>query len=67
MSNAGYIPERDANFPRWQTIVAKVVNRLAGNPTAGSGAIGILPVVVGEPPALVSDGAGHLIYMEIFE
>lgn len=62
-----FIPERDANFPRWQTLVARVVNRLSGNPGAETGAIGILPVVVGEPPELVSDGSGHLIWVEVFE
>lgn len=64
-----FIPERDANIPRWQTIVARAFNNLAGslNPGTASGAIGILPVVVGEPPELVSDGEGHLIWMEVFE
>lgn len=64
-----FIPPVDANFPRWQTIVARAFNNLASSLSSGtaSGAIGILPVVVGEPPELVSDGAGHLIYMEVFE
>lgn len=61
---AKFIPPRDANFPNWQTKVAAAFNDLAKIVDANTR---ILPVVIGEPPQLVSDGSGHLIWMEIQE
>lgn len=60
--SAIFIPARDANIQAWQTKVALAVNQLSTDLTNNTR---ILPVVIGEPPQLVSDGAGHLIWMEI--
>ena len=56
------IPTRDANFPAWQTKVALALNGTMKDVAANTR---ILPVVIGEPPSLVSDGSGHLIWMEV--
>lgn len=56
------IPTRDANFQAWQTKVALALNGTMQDVAANTR---ILPVVIGEPPTLMSDGAGHLIWAPI--
>lgn len=57
-----FVPARDANIPAWQTKVSLAINQLASDATNNTR---ILPVVIGEPPALMSDGAGNLIWAPI--